>query len=101
MLKSAENKLSLLGTVIYIIFAVFLCLFFIASDDDAPRDNFLALENLITLLIYVAVPLWLCYFLFLVFKTKLNHIIAFCISILIGIPGGIILDMALIQMIFN
>lgn len=97
-----EKKFQLLYAVVYFIVWIFLCLyFFVENDEGAPIKDILELHNLVPIVIYTAIPIWLSYFLFLLFKKIVHKSISFCISIVIGIPAGIVLDSTLAQIVIG
>lgn len=87
-----KKNLRRAGAIIYFIFLILLSvLIFLINDDKAPIANILHLNYLIPVLIYAAIPLLLSYFLFLLIEKILNKYVSFILSMVIGIPVGLIL----------
>lgn len=86
------SKLKLLGVLIYLALLVLISLYvFVANGETAALSKILELNYLIPVLIYSSAALWFSYFLFLLLGKFLNKIISFPISLIIGIPVGIVL----------
>src|SRR5687767_11550248 len=82
----------ILGVLVYTILLVLISLFvFIENDEQQPLIEIFQINYLIPVLIYSAVPLWISYGFFILLSKFLNKIIAFAISLIIGIPLGFFL----------
>jgi len=88
----SSSKLKLVGVLIYLVLLILISLYvFVANDETAPLTKILELNYLIPVLIYSSAALWFSYFLFQVLQKILNKFVSFPISLIIGIPVGIVL----------
>ncbi len=88
-----SNKiLKFSGIAIYSILLILISLYvFVANDESQPLIEILQLDYLLPALIYSSGTLVLCYFIYKLLSKWLIQIISFTISLLVGIPLGILL----------
>ena len=93
---AGNRRLRVIGIAIYfILLALLSLLIFLVNDDTIPLVRILDVSYLVPVLFYAAIPLWLSYSLFLIINKTLNTYISFAVSIIIGIPFGLVLIGAL------
>lgn len=84
--------LNIFGIAIYLILFVLISLYvFVANDETLPITELFQFNYLIPVLTYSIGTLILCYAIFILLSKLINKKIAFPISLIIGIPAGILL----------
>lgn len=87
-----DTILKLLGIATYLILLVLISLYvFIANNENQPIREIFQINYLIPALIYSIGTLILCFVSFKLLSKQINKIISFPVSLIIGIPIGIIL----------
>jgi hypothetical protein len=88
-----RNRIFLyVGVAVYVILFILIALVvFDANDESQPISAILQWGYLIPVTIYSVFSLWISFGLFLMLKNRLNRIISFAVSLIIGIPVGLVL----------
>ena len=90
-MTQTNRILTFVGIAVYAILFVLVALYvFVSNDESQPVDNIFQWNYFIPVIVYSGFSLWVSYGLFLAFKKYLNRTISFAISLMIGIPVGLI-----------
>ena len=86
---------------VYAVLVVLISLFvFYVNDESQPIAEIFQWGLLLPVTIYSLFSLWVSFGLFLILKKILNRIIAFPLSLIIGIPTGLVILGKIIRLVF-
>lgn len=86
------KALKLLGIAIYLILLIMISLYvFVTNDENQPIKEIFQVNYFIPALIYSIGTLAFCFVIFKLLTKLMNKFISFPVSLIIGIPTGIIL----------
>lgn len=101
VMNTTNYKPLILPAAGYTILLVLVGLFvFISNNGSEPLENIFGINNLIPVLIYSAGTVWLCLGLNILMQKVLNRYLSFILSIVIGIPLGLLMVEKLFILIF-
>lgn len=99
-MTKSNRILTFTGVAIYTLLFVLVGLFiFVENDESRPVREIFQWNYLIPAVAYSAVSLWVSYGLFLALRKILNRIISFGVSLVIGIPAGLVLLSNVIELL--
>ena len=84
-----------------VLFALVSLFVFHANDESQPVAEIFQVGNLIPAAIYAGFSLWVSFGLFLLLNKILNRIISFPLSLLIGIPAGLIILAKMLRLVLG
>ena len=91
-MNTLNNRLTILGASVYTILFVLISLYvFIENDETKPLIEIFQLNFLIPVLFYSSGAIWVSLGLFLLLKKILNRYISSPVSLIIGIPIGLLM----------
>jgi hypothetical protein len=101
-MANRRRILLLLGGATYAILFILIALFvFIENDESKPLSKIWDLNYLIPAMVYSIFALWVSFGLFLLLKKSLNRSVSFPLSLMFGIPAGLILLSGLLRWVTN